>query len=481
VIIGRSGYVTLDALRWLHDTGAAFVHVDSSGELIAASVAPGVDLAGLRRAQALAADGPAGVEIASSILAAKVEGQLAVVDELQVGAESREAVQSALSEIGHAADLDALLAAEAQAAAAYWQAWAALPARFPPREAARLPDHWLTFGRRASLITAGPRTATNPANAILNYLYALLEAETILACYAVGLDPGLGIFHTDRRDRASLALDLMEACRPAVDAYVLALLTQRRLSAREFVETREGACRITPRLAGQLASTGEVWRSHVASVVEQAAHVLAKHARSRVPSRTPLTGAHHRAAWNQRAPDRRQRQSRADFAKLPSTCRDCGAPLPDRRRRYCDSAATAASPSRRQPHSSEPVRFLPGCAQSSKTRRTAAGPQSSGVLRTPRTKRRYASGRVSGRTRRSSAPRFCPACGTPGSPSWSPRRAYPSTTARSSGSGRRSRTRGIGNRYARSASRRPGRPRGRNRGLSPPARAVGSNHGLVVS
>jgi hypothetical protein len=26
LMIGRSGYVTFDALRWLHDTGAAFVH-----------------------------------------------------------------------------------------------------------------------------------------------------------------------------------------------------------------------------------------------------------------------------------------------------------------------------------------------------------------------------------------------------------------------------------------------------------------------
>ena len=46
VLIGRDGYVTLDALRWLHDTGAAFVHVDASGELIAATVGAGADLAG---------------------------------------------------------------------------------------------------------------------------------------------------------------------------------------------------------------------------------------------------------------------------------------------------------------------------------------------------------------------------------------------------------------------------------------------------
>jgi CRISPR-associated endonuclease Cas1 len=336
VLIGRSGYVTLDALRFIHDTGAALVHVDASGELIACSVAAGIDLAGLRRAQALAADGPAGLEIARSILAAKVEGQRGVLDELPGASESREPVQWALDAIKTAAALDALLAAEAQAAAAYWNAWAPLEIGFAPRDARKLPEHWHTFGQRASLLTGGPRTATDPANAILNYLYALLEAETILACHAVGLDPGLGIFHTDRRDRASLALDLMEAVRPAVDAYLLALLTQRTLSARDFIETREGGCQITPRLAEQLASTCEVWRSHVAPVVEQAAHTLARHARTRQPMITPLTERNRRRRWDERLPDRRQRASRSDFAELPSTCRDCGEPLPDHRRRHCD-------------------------------------------------------------------------------------------------------------------------------------------------
>ena len=218
----------------------------------------------------------------------------------------------------------------------YWQSWSPLPVRFPRRDAVKLPEHWLTFGQRASLITGGPRTATNPANATLNYLYALLEAETILACHAVGLDPGLGIFHTDRRDRASLALDLMEAARPAVDAYLLALLTQRTLSAREFVETREGGCRITPRFASELASTCEVWRSHIGPVVERSAHLLTRYATSRVPTLTPLTGDNRKRSWDGRSPDRRQRRSRSDFASLPNTCRDCGAPLDDHRHHYCD-------------------------------------------------------------------------------------------------------------------------------------------------
>ena len=200
----------------------------------------------------------------------------------------------------------------------------------------RLPEHWRTFGQRASLITGGPRTATNPANATLNYLYALLEAETFLACHAVGLDPGLGIFHTDRRDRASLALDLMEACRPIVDAYVLALLTQRTISAQEFVETRDGACRITPRFAAELARTCEVWRLHIGAVVEQAAHTLARHAQSPQPRLTPLTRGNWKRAWDERAPDRKRHRSASEFATLRATCRECGVPLSDGRRRYCD-------------------------------------------------------------------------------------------------------------------------------------------------
>jgi CRISPR-associated protein Cas1 len=341
-LIGRCGYVTLDALRWLHDTGAAFVHVDANGELIAATVAASADLAGLRRAQALAPAGLSGMEIARRVLALKTEGQFALLVELPgaTAAEVREPVERALAEIRAGGDLETLLAAESQVAAVYWQVWGPLAVRFPPRDATKVPGHWLTFGQRASLITGAPRTATNPANAVLNYLYSLLEAETILACHTVGLDPGLGILHTDRRDRSSLALDLMEAARPAVDAYLLAFLTERTLSAREFVETRAGGCRIAPRLAEQLADTCTVWRSHIAPVVEWTANTLAQHATSQVPTRSPLTHEHHRAAWTQREPDRRQRQRTADFALLPNTCRECGLPLTDGRRRYCDQCRT---------------------------------------------------------------------------------------------------------------------------------------------
>lgn len=336
VLIGHTGYITLDALRWLRDVNAALVHLDADARLLTTSVVAGPTLPPLRRAQALAADGPAGVEIARELLAAKVAGQRAMLDELPGASASVEPVERALEEIGEAGDLAGLLVAEAQAANAYWQAWSELPIPFPVRDTGKLPVHWLTFGQRASLITGGPRLASNPPNAILNYLYALLEAETILACHAVGLDPSLGIFHTDQRDRASMALDAMEAARPAVDAYLLAMLTQRTLSARDFAETRQGACRMAQPFAVSLAETCSAWREQIAPIGEYVAHTLAQHATAPVPRLTPLTRSNLRAAWDKRSPHRRQRIKSGSTLELASTCRDCGAELLNRRLRYCE-------------------------------------------------------------------------------------------------------------------------------------------------
>jgi hypothetical protein len=129
-----------------------------------------------------------------------------------------------------------------------------------------LPEHWRAFGRRASPLTRNPRLAANPANAILNYLYAILEAECRIACLAVGLDPGLGVLHADQRNRDSMALDLMEAVRPDVDAYVLDLLEGHDFRAKDFRETRQGVCRVlaplTHHLAGMAPRPGAAARLH---------------------------------------------------------------------------------------------------------------------------------------------------------------------------------------------------------------------------
>jgi len=99
----------------------------------------------------------------------------------------------------------------------------------------------LAHVRRPSISRHGKSAqATNPANAIVNYLYSILEAEARIAALKIGLDPGLGVMHADLKARDSLVCDLMEAVRPDVDAYVLDLLEHKAFRRTDFFETREG-------------------------------------------------------------------------------------------------------------------------------------------------------------------------------------------------------------------------------------------------
>ncbi len=90
------------------------------------------------------------------------------------------------------------------------------------------------------------RPPTDPVNALLSFAYALLANDCASALHAVGLDPYVGFFHTDRPGRKSLALDLMEELRaPFADRFVLTLLNNRILGEKDFKKTENGAVLLT--------------------------------------------------------------------------------------------------------------------------------------------------------------------------------------------------------------------------------------------
>ena len=123
-------------------------------------------------------------------------------------------------------------------------------------------------------LTGSPRLAANPANAILNYLYAALESESRLAAAALGLDPGLGVLHVDTPHRDSLACDLMEPARPQIDAYVVDWITRQPLKREWFFEQRDGNCRLMAPLAVKLSETAPTWGRVVAPFAEWTAQAL---------------------------------------------------------------------------------------------------------------------------------------------------------------------------------------------------------------
>ena len=191
VVLGHTGAITLDAIRWLADIGAGYLQIDQDGRVLAAFGPQGTGRPMLRRAQALALDAPIGIEIARELLARKLRNQ---TDTLSVLAEQIEvdpgivvAITNLAEALTYTEEVLGLRLIEARAALAYWGAWSSLPVRFAQRDRDRLPDHWRTFGSRTSALTGGPRLATNPANAILNYFYAILEGEASIAARVVGL------------------------------------------------------------------------------------------------------------------------------------------------------------------------------------------------------------------------------------------------------------------------------------------------------
>jgi hypothetical protein len=227
-----------------------------------------------------------------------------------------------------------MLIPEAAAANAYWGAWAGLPIQWARRDHERVPRHWRVFGTRASPLTSNPRLAADPGNAILNYLYGVLEAETRIACLQTGLDPGLGVLHSDQRNRDSLALDLMEAARPDVDSVVLDVLAARAFRAGGFAETRQGQCRVLPPLSHELARTVTIWSQKLAPIVEEVAGLLAMAPASRVNRLpTPLTQSNRSSGRHE---VRRRRQPTRPIATSMgrTTCVVCGSEVKPGRR-YC--------------------------------------------------------------------------------------------------------------------------------------------------
>ncbi|MCH8984566.1 MAG: CRISPR-associated endonuclease Cas1 [Acidobacteria bacterium] len=329
VILGVSGYVSLEAVRWLADAGVALTQIDSDQRLLLASQPMGSDRAGLRRAQAWAMTNETGLRVTRYLLDRKLEGQAHIA--AQLGG-SRTEIDEANRQVEKVDSLDELMWLEAQAANHYWYAWADVECRFVTRDQTSVPDHWRRFGKRGSgFNSSGPRGAANPINAILNYLYALLEAETVIACQVVGLDPGMGVLHADQRGRDSFALDLMEPVRPLVDQWVLRRLSQHRFKASDFADTRRGICRLKPAITHWLADTTREWADAVGPHAEHVAKMLASTPGVRVDRiPTPLTGENRSLGRPPKRPKPTVDPTR------PSHCHTCGGPV-DQNRTQCDA------------------------------------------------------------------------------------------------------------------------------------------------
>ena len=276
VVIGSDGCVSLAALRWLANQGASFVMLERDGSVLATTGPVRSSDARLRRAQALAENNYVGLRLAIELIREKLKGQELIAREKLSNSRIADEIALLSVQLESAKTVASILSIEAVAALAYWSGWANLKIEFSKIDLRKLPDHWRLFGTRVSPITGSPRLAVNPPNAVLNYLYAMLEAEARLAAAELGLDPGLGVLHKDRPNRDSLACDLMEPVRPLVDAYLFDWLSRGPLRREWFFEQGNGNCRLMGEFAARLSETAPLWRKAIGPIAEKAANTFWK-------------------------------------------------------------------------------------------------------------------------------------------------------------------------------------------------------------
>ena len=322
VCISEDGFTTLSALKWLSHIGVPFLMLDRRGKVLFVTGPTAPSDVRLRRAQALAHISGAAMRIARELIDKKLAGQEQVARHRLFAEHCAEAIKRYRSELAEIDTLKGLLLVESRAAALYWSAFRTLPITFPRKDESRIPAHWRVFGTRVSPRTGSPRTAINPANAMLNLLYCLLESESRLAAVALGLDPGLGVLHVDTKARDSLACDLMEAARWRVDAFVLEWVMREPLKREWFFEQQDGNCRLTASFAAQLCQTAPMWARAVAPFAEWVARTLWNTASN--PTRherpaTALTQRHRREAKGAPSFPPAERPPRQQ-----TLCRGCG-------------------------------------------------------------------------------------------------------------------------------------------------------------
>jgi CRISPR-associated protein Cas1 len=84
----------------------------------------------------------------------------------------------------------------------------------------------------------------NPAkdefNCMLNYGYGILYSNVEKSCILAGLDPYIGIMHTDNYNKKALVFDLVEMYRGYIDEIIFKLFSTRKVKKEHFDDIQGG-------------------------------------------------------------------------------------------------------------------------------------------------------------------------------------------------------------------------------------------------
>ena len=201
--------------------------------------------AAIRRRQIEVSDGSEGLELVRGWVEGKLRNQLEFLEELagrRPGAEAdfqssiagvRDCLERLRDVVGSVDERRAtVMGLEGAAGRAYFVCLGRL-----------VPEAYRFEGRSR-------QPAKDGFNAMLNYTYGVLYSLVEKACICAGLDPYVGLLHTDNYGKKSLVYDLIEPFRILGDRTSLLLFTGRRVKG-EYFEPVPGGMALSP--AGRAA------------------------------------------------------------------------------------------------------------------------------------------------------------------------------------------------------------------------------------
>lgn len=260
ILIDGSGTISFDVLTWLANQQVALIRLDWSGDVASVLAGTGyaADRAKVRWQEETRDDPVRQATFSVDLIRRKLEGSLAALETSAPASSARDAAMEHTRQsldrlkVSPPQTLKAVLGLEADAAARYFAAWHGAPVRWRATSRHPIPDAWRAIGPRSSGrkgTQATKQRATHPVNAMLNYAYAVLQAQTHQRMVAEGYDPTIGVMHGAYRGKPGFVLDMMEPDRPKIDATILTFVMNETFSGGDFILRSDGICRLNPQLA----------------------------------------------------------------------------------------------------------------------------------------------------------------------------------------------------------------------------------------
>ena len=227
VIYGRSGNISIEAIRWLIKHGIQITVMNWDGKLLTTMLPPGSVQVKTKFAHYHAfEDKKTRLLIARQFIEGKFERTQLVLDYLnQRYPDVNTDFSKESSKLSKVTTLRELMGVEGIVAVFYWEQ---IQKVIPPK---------LEFTSRCVGRTNRPIGAADTVNCMLNYGYSLLEAECVRAINSVGLDAHVGFLHEMQIGKYSLAYDMQELFRFIIDLAIINLIETDRMDKKDFIRT----------------------------------------------------------------------------------------------------------------------------------------------------------------------------------------------------------------------------------------------------